>query len=842
MISIDDLFSVNAWPEYAALLQTPNLDAFAAGSTNFTNAYASVALCNPSRSSIMSGHNPLNSGIVDNSSDFFDVIAPQDVLLSRLADADYSVALGGKVFHRLPYDAMDYFVDTYLEDDGFRMGHLFDDREGDFQFGPSGDTVLGDSVLAQSVIEYLGAQHDGPFALAAGIFRPHANWVVPQEFFDLYPKESIQVPYFGDDAEGEADFYYAITGSEFHQQVLDADAWVDLIQAYLASVSYADYIFGQMMTALEESPYAADTQVVVWSDHGYHLGDKGIWAKFTLWEESGRAPLMIRTIGQTEGVVIDTPVSLLDIYPTILDLMGVDGGFRGDGHTLLPFLPGGNPDDYTGEGAFTWMYGGYSLRLGDYRYIHNEDGSEHLYNIAADVHQLQDLVADSAYTAILADMRAHLPEVPGMTVFVGTADHDEFLGTAGRDLFIIGPGNDHAVGGLGDDSYMTSSAGVTIVELPDGGRDTIYISGRNPVVPDNVEVVYVRRDAIGTITANDSDNEIYVPSVGAHAIYALGGNDSFFGQAGKDMVFGGDGDDWLDGSFGDDTLDGGNGNDVLFGGANDDTLTGGAGNDALYGNNGIDVINGGSGDDIASGGSGNDIIDGGEGKDEMYGDAGNDLITGGPGDDKLYGGRDNDDLRGGDGNDFLDGGIGNDQLRGGGGNDTLLGGNGNDFIYGHDGDDLIDGGNGVDNVWGGAGADTIDGGFHNDILRGEDGDDYIRGDAGADQLFGGAGVDRLFGGGGNDVLHLDQDTDYLWGGNGADRFVLDTASGIDRIVDFEVGIDKIDLSVAAFASFADLQAHMVDSAGYLSIDLGDGNWLRLTGIQSAQVSAGDFIL
>lgn len=906
MISIDDLFSVNAWPEFAALLQTPNLNAFAAGSTNFTAAFAPVALCNPSRSAVLSGHSPLNSGIVDNSGNIFDRVPADDILLARLAAAGMDVTMGGKVFHEQYNPAMDAFVGRFLDSDGFRNATTDNDLGypsfADVQYGPSGNLVLGDSVLAESVVAFLGEDHADPFALAAGLYRPHADWIVPQEFFDLYDPATIPVPYFGDDVQGEADFYYALTGSQFHKSVLSADAWVDLIHAYLASVSYADYLFGQMMAALDASPYAADTNVVVWSDHGYHLGDRGVWHKFTLWEESGRAPLMIRTAGQTEGSVVATPVSLQDLYPTILDMMGISDGFRGDGHSLIPLMPGNDPTAFEGEGAVTWMYGSYSYRTDQFRYIRYVDGHEELYDMQADIHQVHNLVSDPAYAAVLAQLQAYVPEVAGHVLHVGTIGTDVFEGDAADDIFIIGVGGDIATGGLGDDLYLVS-APVTIIEAADGGTDTVVTDLDTFVMPDFVEHLRVRNiDGICHVTGNDQDNLIEVGGTGV-IIHGGGGNDTVTSMRQNDVIYGDDGNDVIDSADGADRLYGGNGDDVIRAGGGQDQIAGDAGNDWIDAGNDNDIVDAGSGADtvygwlgadILHGGLDGDLLDGGKGDDEVYGDEGDDTLVGNIGNDLLDGGDGNDRLDGGIGLDTLSGGAGTDRLNGGSGNDTLSGGDGKDRCLGGSGNDIIDGGAGKDIVNGGSGDDILAGGSDDDIVRGstgvdrlngDDGNDRLFGDGGNDTLYGGLGIDILEGGSGDDALLGEDGNDSLLGGDGidtlsggegddtldgglgddtldgdagadilylgegfdaasggseADRFVVTAACGTATIGDFTVGEDLIDVSAWFFADFADLSSHLVETATGVRLDLASGGSVELLGLTIGQLGAADF--
>lgn len=806
MISIDDLFSLNAWPGYADMVQTPHMDAFAASSYNFTQAFAEVALCNPSRSATLSGKSPWTTGVIDNATSIFDAVPVEDLLPGRLNSAGFDVTVGGKVFHNTNDPRLDAVLAGRLDDSGFRNGTVPDGGavEG-VAYGPSGDLTLGDSVLTDAVIAFLQADHPDPFALAAGIYRPHADWIVPQQFFDLYDPSQIEVPYFAtsDDA---ADFYYALTGNYFHMQVLENDAWVDLIHAYFASVSYADYLFGQIVDAVAASGYADNTHIVMWSDHGYHLGDRGLWAKFTLWEQSGRAPLMIKMAGQETGQDIDTAVSLTDIFPTVLELAGAPADPTTQANSLLPLMTG-QPDAFAGDGAITWMYGGVSYRSDEFRYIRDADGTEHLYHMASDPLQLTNLIEDAAYATELASHRAKiLDAAPGFHLVFGSAGNDDLAGTAGDDIFILGPGQDTASGGLGNDIYLSDEAAV-IVEAKDQGHDTLIVSG-SFVLPRHVEDLRLQIDsADATLRGNALDNLI-AGGVNADTAFGGGGNDVIDIRFGDDLVYGGGGDD---------TLLLSNGDDTAYGNTGFDSSWGGVGNDVIYGGSGADTLDGAGGTDTVFGGSGNDYLFAGAGAfDHVFGGGGDDLI------DLVFGGKNT--AVGGQGNDtVLTGpvglatvtlGGGHDQVTskgamlvayGGDGRDVMIGGAQSDNLRGGLGRDTLDGGGGADQLFGGVGHDTLlfgDSPTHNarayggtgddEIAGGSFGDGWFYGGTGHDQISGGRGSATLWGGQGDDQLRASVGKSTLFGGLGEDEFRIGSSfEGVARIRGFEVGVDQL---------------------------------------------------
>ncbi|MFC3125070.1 glycerophosphodiester phosphodiesterase family protein [Pseudoroseomonas globiformis] len=254
------------------------------------------------------------------------------------------------------------------------------------------------------------------------------------------------------------------------------------------------------------------------------------------------------------------------------------------------------------------------------------------------------------------------------------------------------------------------------------------------------------------------------------------------------------------------------------------------GDDAVSGGSGIDFISGGAGDDVLHGQGGDDVLDGGSGNDLLNGGAGKDTLLGGGGNDRLFGGAGNDVLKGGSGIDHLDGGDGNDVLDGGAGDDALLGGTGDDRLTGGKGNDRLEGGAGDDRLYGGEGLD---------ILLGGDGDDRMDGGAGDDRLQGGAGNDFLHGGDGDDWIEGGAGHDRLEGGAGEDRFVFGPGSGQDRIADFTVGEDRIDLGAYGLDGF---DALVLKPAGrHTRIELAEGDAVLLAGVEMSTLSASDFI-
>ncbi len=415
----------------------------------------------------------------------------------------------------------------------------------------------------------------------------------------------------------------------------------------------------------------------------------------------------------------------------------------------------------------------------------------------------------------------------------------------------------------GDDVYFApggefaiADGGSLIAAIWDaGGNDTF--SAENQTSDVTIDLRPGHFSSIGAIGNNIAIAE-EVPGTGAMSAWienAVGGagNDTLQGNILSNVLQGGDGDDLVYGDDGWDTISGDAGNDTIYGGARGDTIDGGEGDDHLQGEDGWDFITGGRGNDVITGGTGNDRLFGNENDDVISGNGGDDQIWGGFGDDAMHGDAGDDLLIGNTGRDRLWGDDGEDTLIAGEEDDILDGGAGNDRLFGNENNDLISGGAGNDWIWGGLGDDMVHGDEDDDVIYGNRGYDTLFGDAGADTLIGGIANDVLRGGDGADRLFGNEQSDYLdggtgddllWGGIGRDVFAFTDGFGNDRIEDFTVRWDRIDLSgVTEITDWADLTAsHLaIGSSGNVVITAGADS-VELSGITSiTYLDAGDFI-
>ena len=455
-LAIDDL---NDWIGAAGghpQARTPNLDRLISQSVFFRNAHTAAPVCSASRHALLSGLRPSTTGWYTNSSkdraEYERVLGDTVPLPTHFKRNGYKTMAAGKIYHKgtSDVDGYDYWDETrpkYKWPEWLaERGHGYQGKSGGhfhpfppdggaiyqkYQEGVSGQSLcwaaleegdmppegMPDEQVADWAVERLQQKHDEPFFLAVGFVRPHVPYTAPKEFFDLYPLESIVMPnvpsHEMDDIPllGKAMALGTLEGGD-HRNVLDIgpDYWREMVRAYLACVTFVDAQAGKVLRALADSPYSDNTIVVFWSDHGQHLGEKRHWRKQALWEESTRVPLAIRLPKSAGGgQVSNQAVSLLDVYPTLLDLVGLPAVKGLEGTSLRPLLD--NPTAHRVEPAVTtWYYKNHSVRDRDFRYIRYRDGTEELYDHRSDPGEHRNLAADSRYDQVKARLAAFFPE------------------------------------------------------------------------------------------------------------------------------------------------------------------------------------------------------------------------------------------------------------------------------------------------------------------------------------------------------------------------------------------------------------------------------------------------
>jgi arylsulfatase A-like enzyme len=415
-IAIDDL---NDWigclgghPD----VKTPHMDRLAARGLLFRNAHCQVPVCMASRVSVFSGKLASTTGCYEFNAEFHQApsLAEDVPIPLHFKQHGYTTLGGGKLLHsgfkgRL---AQTFDVDlTQGRNPTPKQNMNWPVKVWDFGPFPDSDEEMGDLQLAKRAADFLSRKQEVPFFVATGFHRPHVPLHVPQKWFDLYDREQLTLPQapiedMRDIPESDITRQKAIAPS--HAEVLASGKWRDLVHAYLACISFVDHCVGLVADAALDGPNKDNTVVVLWSDHGFHLGEKQHWAKRTLWEESTRSPLMFAGAGIPEGASTDAAVGLVDIYPTLVELAGLPVPQTFDGVSLVPLMK--DPMATWDRAVIsTWLPNNHCVVRGDWRYIRYKEGSEELYNLRSDPDEFTNVAADPKLAEIKASLAKCLP-------------------------------------------------------------------------------------------------------------------------------------------------------------------------------------------------------------------------------------------------------------------------------------------------------------------------------------------------------------------------------------------------------------------------------------------------
>ncbi len=431
-ISTDDL-NCDLGCYGSEIVQTPNIDRLAKRGIVFDRAYTQYPLCSPSRSSMLTGKRPDAIKIYDLQTHFRDTTPGLVTMPELFRQNGYFVARAGKIYHygnpgQIGTSGLDdpkswdqvvnpagrdkaeeHLVTNFTPKRGLGSSLSFLKAEGS-------DLEQTDGLVATSVISMLEEHRDEPFFLAAGFYRPHCPYIAPKDYFKLYPLDKILMP-----SVSQADIanvpppalestkpwpWFGVSEDEARQSK----------QAYYAAVSFVDAQVGRLLDKLEELQLADKTLVVFWSDHGYFLGEKGLWKKTSCFERVARAPLVMAGPGVSSGVC-KNPVEFLDIYPTIADVCGLKAPTNLDGISLRPLLK--NPEAAWDRPAYTQQHRGgklrgYSIRTGRWRYTEwGPDGKAgvELYDHDADPDESVNLAVDNRHGDVIAELKPLLHKV-----------------------------------------------------------------------------------------------------------------------------------------------------------------------------------------------------------------------------------------------------------------------------------------------------------------------------------------------------------------------------------------------------------------------------------------------
>lgn len=289
------------------------------------------------------------------------------------------------------------------------------------------DAEMGDYITAQWGIEKLKQDHDKPFFLGVGIYRPHIPLFVPQKYYDLFPPDKVILPpVLADDLDDlpqvAKDLALKAYSGASHQNVIDHGQWKEAVAHYLACIAFADAQVWRVLDALNKSPYRDNTSIVLLSDHGFHLGEKEHWGKFAGWKESTRVPLIIvpsknRSKEFALNSKCNSPVSLVDLYPTVLELLNLDQTHALDGKSLVPLLKDPKAES-SGFSISTFGRGNHSINTNNWNYIHYYDGNEELYDLNNDPNEYNNLASKIKFEAVLNTFRQKLPAYSDVAHFI----------------------------------------------------------------------------------------------------------------------------------------------------------------------------------------------------------------------------------------------------------------------------------------------------------------------------------------------------------------------------------------------------------------------------------------
>jgi len=422
-IAIDDL---NDWTGCLGghpQADTPHLDRLVARGTLFTNAQCVAPACNPSRTALMSGLRPFSTGVYLNSQPYGKPLQGVLTMNRFFIQQGYDVLGGGKIYHGgggMPGGRESNWHEYFSRGgdprpkvrsvSGLNMAH--------FDWGPvdAPEEEMGDYRLVTWAGEQLQKERDKPLFLAVGFVKPHLPWYAPQKYFDMFPLDSIQLPEVKEDDLDDvpaAGVKMARPEGD-HQAVLEGNQWKQGVQGYLATIKFLDDQIGRLTEAVDRSHRADELVIVLWSDHGWHLGEKQHWRKFALWEDAARAPLAFIAPGVTRPKTRCTAaVDFMCIYPTLADLAGLPIPEHIEGSSVRPLLedPTGGADLVS---LMTHGRGNHSVRSLHWRYLRYADGSEELYDHRSDPHEWSNLANDRQHASVKRRLAKAIPkrEVP----------------------------------------------------------------------------------------------------------------------------------------------------------------------------------------------------------------------------------------------------------------------------------------------------------------------------------------------------------------------------------------------------------------------------------------------
>ncbi len=410
-IAVDDLNDWVGFLDGNAQTITPNLDRLAARGVKFNRAYCAAPLCNPSRTALMTGLRPSTSGVYTNNNDWRPTISEDLPLTTTFRKAGYDVVGSGKIYHESFARRSEW--DDFLANPGKDPVPTGDTGVGGIKFAPLDckDEDLREWKVINYGIEQLQKKREKPLLLTVGLFKPHMPWNVPRKYYDLHPLDKIVLPEAPPEDLADippAGIKMAKPDGD-HKEILESGRWKEAVQAYLAAISFTDGQIGRLLDALDKSPERDNTIIVLWGDHGWHLGEKQHWRKFSLCEEATRAPLIWVVPGLTKpGTATDRTVDFMSIYPTLTDLAGIPTPSHVEGKSLRPLLTDPKAE-WTQPAVTTFGFNNHAGRTEGWRYIRYANGDEELYDETADPKEWTNLATRPEHATKKAELAKLLP-------------------------------------------------------------------------------------------------------------------------------------------------------------------------------------------------------------------------------------------------------------------------------------------------------------------------------------------------------------------------------------------------------------------------------------------------
>lgn len=435
-IAIDDMNDWTTLFDKSNPIQTPNIERLAERGTFFARGYTNSPACNPSRASILSGVRPSTSGVYNNSSNWNKAMPDVTILPQHFKDHGYKTYASGKIFHHhgtafYRYEAFDEYVEfpTKQPDrpmpadgnlNGIKQSTRQDGSKGsispNFDWGvypPDEDFHIDNRTVDWAIDKIKNAE--GPFFIATGIYRPHMPFYAPQSWYFKYPMSQLKHPKIKDDDLDDLpepairmirarNFMSTFEAEEERDPLIFYKA----VRGYMAASSFADHNVGRLIDALDASGHADNTIIVLWSDHGFHVGEKENWEKFVLYEKATRIPYIIVAPGFNKGQISKRPVSLIDLYPTLVELCGLPTLDHLEGESLTSLLK--NPAAEKDPVIITYGQDNHAIRNDRYRYIRYKEGDEELYDTESDPHEWTNLAKQPGSRKIMDQMAKWVPE------------------------------------------------------------------------------------------------------------------------------------------------------------------------------------------------------------------------------------------------------------------------------------------------------------------------------------------------------------------------------------------------------------------------------------------------